>query len=336
MPITRKENINKTTLNEEMHNIAQRIDLQNIKDHIHYPRYFQLETARICNAKCPFCAIDKWDKSTPLMADSLYDKIIDDMSQYSDWIKAVCIQRAGEPLVDKKISFRIQQLKNIGIKKVNMSTNVSLLTERKARELFEAGLDEIMLSIDTVEKQKYEEMRVGLRYEKVMKNISTLFKVRDEIKPEAVVRVRGVSFYNMELPEHRDELQAWEDYWAQYKKPHDRIYQKLAHNWGNQKQWDDHIEDRGDIFHPCVLLWGTMHITAMGHIALCSMDYDATHFLGDLNKESITEVWRGMKFKNVRKLHEKGNRNEINMCQGCKLFDLDFKLEDWQQLQLYD
>ena len=54
-----------------------------------------------------------------------------------------------------------------------MSTNVSLLTERKARELFEAGLDEIMLSIDTVEKQKYEEMRVGLRYEKVMKNIST-------------------------------------------------------------------------------------------------------------------------------------------------------------------
>lgn len=335
MAITRKEDVTPQNMEQELNELASRLNMPDLAEHVRFPKYFQLETVRVCNAKCPFCPVDQWDKSTPLMKDDLFERIVSQMAEHKDWIENVCIQRAGEPLIDKKLGKRIRRLKELGIRKVNLSTNASLLTESKAEELLTEGLDEIMLSIDSVHKKAYEAMRVGLNYETTMENIVSFFKVRDRINPEAIVRVRGVSFYDLDNSEHMHELQDWEDFWNEHKKPHDRIYMKKAHNWGNQKEWEL-IPDYGDIFHPCILMWSTMHITAMGKVALCSMDYDADVLMGDLTSHSIQEVWQGQMFQKMRELHSTGNRNEMEMCRGCKLFDLDNNLEKSEQLQLYE
>ena len=107
---------------------------------------------------------------------------------------------------------------------------------------------------------------------------------------------------------------------------------KQAHNWGNQIQLDERTDQEldgsyGDVYHPCILPWSTMHITAMGTVALCPQDYDAKLNLGDINHESIAQVWKNKKWAWVRSLHQSGNRNAIKFCQGCKLFDQDFSLE---------
>jgi len=331
--ITNVKDVNATNLKGELDHIAQRLNLSDINETQYFPKYLQLETVRVCDARCPFCAIDQWDKSTPLMSDKLFEKIVSELAGYSHWIEAVCIQRAGEPLLDKKLGPRIKMLKDAGIKKVTMSTNASQLNQDKAIELLEAGLDDIMLSIDSIDKEAYEKIRIGLSFENVMNNIQGLFAVRDEIKPELIVRVRGVSFHDLNEEQGSKELERWEDFWGKFKKPQDRIYMKQLHNWGNQVDLNSSKTGPGngyynDIFHPCILPWSTMHITAMGIIALCSMDYDAKFSLGDLNHESITDVWRSDKWALIRGLHKSGNRNELAMCRGCKLFDLDFSLEN--------
>lgn len=180
-------------------------------------------------------------------------------------------------------------------------------------------------------------MRVGLKYETVLHNIKMLFKVRDEINPDMLIRVRGVSFYDLDKKEERLELKRWEKFWSRFRKPHDRIYMKQAHNWGNQIDLDERMgnggnSDNGNIYHPCILPWSTMHITAMGIVALCPMDYDGKMNLGDINTSTIAEVWENKKWSWVREVHRTGNRNEINFCQGCKLFDLEFSLEDKKEL----
>jgi len=38
-------------------------------------------------------------------------------------------------------------------------------------------------------------------------------------------------------------------------------------------------------------------------------------------------VWRGEKFAQMRKLHLEGQRNQVKLCQGCRLFDEEFSLE---------
>jgi radical SAM protein with 4Fe4S-binding SPASM domain len=311
----------------EFKDIEANLNFKSIDEALHFPRFVQIETTRLCNAKCPFCAIEKWDKSVPLMSDVLFDKIVNEIKDYAPWIRWVNIQKAGEPMIDKKICKRIKQVKDAGIKMVTLSTNASLLNDKRSRELIASGLDEIMFSIDSIEKKEYEEMRVGLNYEEVMENIHNFFKLRNELRPEMMIRVRGVSFFDLTDAQEKAKLEAWERYWAKLMKDNDRVYMKKAHNWGNQKAWDGHTPQYHDIYHPCIIPWSTITISAMGIVGLCVQDYDSTHNLGDVNKQTIAEIWKGEGWQRIRELHATGRRNEIEMCRGCRLYDKAHSME---------
>ena len=311
----------------EEKSIAENLEIKSIDDALYFPKFVQIETTRVCNAKCPFCAIDVWDKSTPMMSDALFSKIVEEIKGYADWIRWVCIQKAGEPLLDKKIGKRIRSVKDAGIKHVNLSTNASLLSEKKGRELIEAGLDEIMFSIDAIGKEEYEKMRVGLNYETVIQNIQTFFRLRDEMNPKMIIRIRGVSFFNLEKEEERRQLEQWEKFWTPLIGSQDRVYMKRAHDWGNQKSWEGHTQSYGDCFHPCIIPWSTITISAMGIVGLCVQDYDSAMNLGDINTQSIKEVWNSEGWNKIRQLHRTGNRNEQPLCRGCRLYDKQHSLE---------
>lgn len=324
--IKQLKDVNKESLGRELDDIKDRIGIDKLEQALKFPKFFQIETVRLCNSRCLFCAVDDWDKSVPYMSEELFQKILKELGEYSDWIEMVSIQRAGEPLLDKKIVERVQDLKDAGIKRVSMSTNASLLSEEKAEKLLEAGLDDLMLSIDTIDPEKYTKIRRGLNYDRVVQNIKTLFAVRERLNSNLIIRVRGVTTFDVDSPEGKEELQNWEDFWGRLKRPGDRIYMKQAHNWGNQKE-GEFTPSRTDVYHPCVLPWSTLHVTAMGIVPLCPQDYDAKANLGDINQQTIKEVWQNEKWNNIRRLHASGQRNEINFCRGCRLFDLDFSLE---------
>jgi radical SAM protein with 4Fe4S-binding SPASM domain len=323
--ILSREDLSEERLAQELDTLAQRIDVDDLRDALQFPRFFQIETTRLCNARCPFCAIDQWDKSTPMMSDGLWEKIAAELVEWKEWIRFVDLQRAGEPLIDKKIYNRVRQLKSGGIKHVAISTNASGLNERNARRLLEAGIDEVMLSIDSVVKEKYEQLRVGLNYDQVLANIKNFFKLRDELRPSAQIRVRAVCIYDPQ--NDSEEMLEWENFWRPMKKPRDRIYMKRVHSWGNQVEVDGAPSPDTDIFHPCIIPWSTMHITAMGTVALCPHDFDGKANLGDINADSIADVWRAHKLMEVRRLHATGNRNAISFCRGCRTFDEEFSLE---------
>ncbi|MBV8166000.1 MAG: radical SAM protein, partial [Alphaproteobacteria bacterium] len=181
--ILSKEAATPEALAAEARDISRRFDVRSVDELLHFPQYFQVETTRLCNARCPFCPSDVWDKTTPYMSDALYKKVADEIIAHRDWVKFVDLQRAGEPLLDKKIYERVAYMKDGGVKFVAITTNASGLTEDNARKLLAAGIDEVMLSIDSVEKEKYEQMRAGLKYEQVMANIRGFFRLRDELKP---------------------------------------------------------------------------------------------------------------------------------------------------------
>lgn len=325
--ISKQEHATPDRLREELDQLARRCQVSSLEDMHHFPKYFQIETTRLCNARCPFCAIDQWDKSTPFMSDELFTKIADEIIGYRDWIKFVDLQRAGEPLLDKKIYDRVAYMKRGGVKHVALTTNASGLTEVNARSLLEAGIDELMLSIDSVKPDTYARLRVGLSFETVMRNIEGFFNLRAQLRPECIVRVRGVSFHDLDKPEDAEDLAAWEAFWAPLRQPHDRIYMKRAHNWGNQKVIDGHSPEYAWVYHPCIIPWSTMHITAMGKVGLCPQDYDALTDLGDINHQTIAEAWTAAPLANIRAMHASGRRNEIKFCQGCLLFDEEFSLE---------
>lgn len=182
----------------------------------------------------------------------LYKKIVDEASSLG--IERVHIQLFGEPLIDPYFIERVSYAKSRGIKSVTTTTNGSLLEERTARKLINAGLDRTIVSLDAATEETYKKVRSNNEVlEKIERNIKNLIKIRNFIrlhKPKVIV-----SF--VQQPENMHETGLFINKW---KNVVDGISISLMHNWAgaiNKKPIEFHkITNR----EPCRLLWTEMFI----------------------------------------------------------------------------
>ena len=137
--------------------LVKRIDKnKNLAGLLEYPSYIEIETVNACNARCPMCTINDWNRNYPTMKDNVFNKISDDLIENKKYLKRVTLHRDGEPLLDKKLPMRIAKFKENGINSTSIATNASLLNEKKSRELLEAGIGSIMMSVDSLKKEVFE------------------------------------------------------------------------------------------------------------------------------------------------------------------------------------
>jgi molybdenum cofactor biosynthesis enzyme MoaA len=67
------------------------------------------------------------------MSETLFHKLLAELSEHSDWVEQVTLQLGGEPLLDRNLELCVVALKRAGIRSVGFTTNASLLTEGRAR-----------------------------------------------------------------------------------------------------------------------------------------------------------------------------------------------------------
>ncbi len=99
----------------------------------------------------------------------------------------------GEPLARKNIQYLVRKLKEIGgIEELSMTTNGQLL-KQYARELKEAGLDRLNISIDSLNEEKYREITKGGSLKRVLEGIERAYSLGiSPIKINSVI-IRGVN-----------------------------------------------------------------------------------------------------------------------------------------------
>jgi len=305
----------------QLQEINQRLDIKNIRESFVFPKYFEIETVNACNARCVMCTIDDWEKvRNPIMSDELFSKFVEEISRHSNWVDRVCLNRDGEPTLDKNLHKKIKLLKEVGIKEVTMATNVQLLDEKRIHQYLDAGLDDIMVSIDGVTKKTFENIRVNLDYETVVQNSLNLIKIRDQKKLPLIIRLRMII-----MDSNRHEVPEWMAFWNDKVGPNDQVYAKVAHTWGNQlnKETDENVRAYAD--KPCIAPFSSMIIHTDGTVPMCSIDYSSKVKVGDFSKNSIEEIWNDEPMMNIRKLHASSRRNEIALCQGCRIWEEDRK-----------
>ena len=74
-----------------------------------YPKYIEIETVNACNARCPMCTINDWERNYPVMKDDVWNKVSEDIIEHKKLLKRVSLYRDGEPLIDKKMPKRINK-----------------------------------------------------------------------------------------------------------------------------------------------------------------------------------------------------------------------------------
>jgi MoaA/NifB/PqqE/SkfB family radical SAM enzyme len=90
--------------------------------------------------------------------------------------KKIILQGLGEIFLNKDIFKMLTYLKKNGYY-VQFATNCSLLTERDMKNIAELGIDEIRLSIDTLNPILYEEIRGVNSFNRVIENIRNIAQI---------------------------------------------------------------------------------------------------------------------------------------------------------------
>jgi len=133
--------------------------------------YLRISVTDRCNLRCRYCMPEEGIKWLPHNEILSFDEIVEVVKEAVvlgvDKIRLT----GGEPLVRKGIIDLVRMIGKIeGIKDFGMTTN-GLLLEEYARDLADAGLNRINISIDTIDPLKYKQItRLG-DFEKLQKGI---------------------------------------------------------------------------------------------------------------------------------------------------------------------
>ena len=300
--------------------LAERIFLKNLDECLRYPKYLQIETTNKCNAKCTMCPHSYEIFSGKTMSNEIYGKILKDISSHIDWIESVALYHFGEPLLDSEICDRAEMLKNIGIRNIQISTNVELLSPRKAEELMRKGVNDLRLSIDAATKTTYEDIRKGLHFDTVMRNALDALEIRNKyFKGKVKIRVRCV-----EMNSNRNELGMFIDFWKSKLSEEDKVQIIPSHT---KEGWSigENISHSDNV--PCISIFSTLKIDVNGDVALCCCDTarNKKTIMGNIQEDSIGAIWNTRLFNEIRNIHLSRGRGGYPPCKGCDMWDKTYR-----------
>jgi radical SAM protein with 4Fe4S-binding SPASM domain len=265
------------------------------------PEIVQIESTNICNAKCVFCPRDEMQRRQGIMTVELFRKIVDECADLG--ITHIRMHNYGEAFMDRRLVEKVRYAKQRGIREVGMISNGSLITEPVARGMIDAGLDAINISVDASGKEVFEATRLGLKYDKVIANIERLLRLRTESgkrRPKLIL-----SFVRQN--NSADEA-AFIEHWRAIA---DKIHITDLHNWAGT------LNTQSDVNYPCYRPWLTFTVLWDGRVSLCCADFDGKTILGNVNTQTIAEIWNAEPYRNVRREHLESGGPDV--CRACDL-----------------
>jgi MoaA/NifB/PqqE/SkfB family radical SAM enzyme len=243
------------------------------------PIEITLESTAKCNLYCPMCPRHIYTFDNENMDLELYKKIVADCKDYVEFIWPYGI---GEPMIHPNIFEMIRITRDAGIR-TGMSTNATLLDERRVDMLLDSGLDYVILAFDGATKETYEKYRLGATFEKTRENILNFLRTKLDRKSPVYVVLQMVL-----LKDNSPEIEAYRKLWAvpgvdeiRFKRDEIQIDGSKIAN----------VEFETQRRNPCHLLWrGPLYVRYDGLAYPCCYMYDEPPVV-DLKRQSVMEVW---------------------------------------------
>ena len=257
------------------------------------PNEVSLETFSKCNAACTFCPYPTLERIGTKMPDDLLWRLVDEMSEFKVPF-AFCPFKVNEPLLDKRLMPLLERVESQTLANIRLFTNGQALNHKWMESLNQLDrLGVLWVSLNSHIPDEYEKL-MGLSFERTAKNLDMLHD-SDFIHPVTVSRVGKdldfAEYVNNRWPRFQCVL-IKKDGWLGYTDPD-----------------NDVVPDT-----PCSR-WFELNIMANGVCSLCCMDGKGEFPIGDLNKQTMLEVYNSPQWRERREklLSRKG----IHPCSTC-------------------
>ena len=280
-----------------------------------------------CNYTCQMCPQTNPGRGksfTRKMSINDFKKILDDIvPKYGT--PQINLEGSGEPTMAKDLPDYIYAVKEKNLK-CFMYCNGARLNGKFMRDVIDAGIDFIRISIIGYNKDKYKKWMNVDNFELIQQNINEIQNYIKESNSNCVLSTYHLITDNNDIEHEID----------QYKK---NIINKLGttsyiwkmHNWsGNFDNQNTRLKTQrrtcGRPFAPEITIRAGGANGRKTAIVPCCQTLgppnEEKSILGHLDQETFEEIYLGQKYQELRNAHEKKEFDKIDYCKNCDfLFD---------------
>lgn len=245
-----------------------------------YPRVplISLELTNHCNLACPYCANVTLTRPKTYIEWSLLEKIVDECAERE--FNLAYLHGVGEPLLWDRLEEVISLIKRKRAGMGSFATNGTLLHPERVRRLLDAGLENIYVSIDTLDPQIYKNTRGG-KLEKVIRNVQEMIAI--------VPSTFQVTIALMDHKDHRitnETIHKFHYYFGNLPNVRTNLVKNQLFPGA---PGDYRVDPSGT--ETCFSPVNYFFIALDGRAAICCMDQDIKYSLGSVAERSIYDVW---------------------------------------------
>jgi len=287
-----------------------------------------------CNFKCIYCAhsqpaeelLPQYGFVKEYMKMETLDNILEQLKKFPQKLKVISLTGHGEPMLHKQLPEMIRKVKEADVaERVEIISNGSLLTHDLADRIIDAGLDILRISLQGMSAVKYKEVcGWDLDYQEYLDNLAYYYNHKKEGQ-QLFVKIIDVA-----LEENQEE-----EFYDTYRDISDRMYiefvQKVYSGVELTQNMEFHSTNRyGDTYpiqQVCPMSFFTLGIYPNGDMIPCDVIYKPV-ILGNVNKDTIYDMWYGEKLYEFRMNQLKNGRFTNPECARCVTPDDILRPED--------
>jgi organic radical activating enzyme len=289
------------------------------------PVNIHIETTNICNFRCIYCPQSVPDEHFKIlgrgkMSFETYRQILEKI--VSAWsLREIVLTRDGEPLVHPELEKFIAFTAGMGLD-VTIGSNGSYFTPDRIPGLIDSGLTKVKGDFCR-DKSKYEMLRVGGKWEKVLEGYRGLldYAIRHDRRFHLVLV--DLDTYDRKSPQ--EVTQSLKSMHELFPYPTDRlsINPAMMHNSFNEAKIvlssSDKLRKRR--YNLCHHPWIELVIDYRGNAVGCCRDLRSEYILGNILECSDIErdIWNGPAMQALRRALANQEPESVVTCEKCDL-----------------
>jgi radical SAM protein with 4Fe4S-binding SPASM domain len=296
------------------------------KKSFHYglPYHVSFEPTTACNLGCPECpsGLKQFTRATGKLSLEHHERWLKSMAPHLIY---VTYYFQGEPFLHPQFLALVSEAKKYRLFTAT-STNAHFIDERNAAAVVQSGLDQLIISVDGVTQEVYEQYRVQGNLEKVWTATKALVEAKKRLKsstPQLIFQCLAVKPNEAQIPDiflkakefGVDEVRIKSAQLYDFENGH-----PLMPDNDDYRRYRLGKNGKFSLKNPggnrCWRMWTGCVITWDGKIVPCCFDKDALHSLGSLQAEDFKEVWSSDSYRQFRN-SILTNRSQIDICQNC-------------------
>ena len=284
------------------------------------PYHFVIEPTNICNLHCPLCSTginaETRDKGTLTL--EKFKKLIDEIK---DVALELYLQNWGESTLVKTLPDMIKYATQNNIF-VNLSTNFAInYSDDYLEKLMNSGLGKLVIDIDGITQETYEQYRIGGILEIVLENTrkSVAYKKENNLKFPIITTKMLVMKHNEHQINDFKELSKKLDV-DQMDLNNIQINPNTSKSWlPNNPEFRYVSYGKSEKIDPCHWPWSGFVINWNGDVAACCVVDDSDSDFGNILDDGLEKIWNNEYFVSARSEFSKEKEiTKSTICNMCK------------------